>query len=66
MTEKIKADLEKLDTLRDQAQCGPEEKREGAQRAYEHLRSELLDHDQCKGCDEDAVTKEFEPGKQRG
>ena len=57
MTEKAKADLDKLDELRDLALCGPEEKREEALRAYEELRSALLDHEQCKGCDEDAVTK---------
>lgn len=59
MTEKDKADLDKLDTLRDMALCGPEEKREEAQEAYEELRSELLDHEQCNACDDDIITKEL-------
>ena len=63
MTEKVKADLEKLDTLRDLALCGPEEKREEAQQAYEELRSELLAHDQCKGCEDDKITQELRNGK---
>jgi len=55
----VKADLDKLDMLRDQALCGPEEKRDESQQAYEELRSELLDHEQCEGCDDDSVTKEL-------
>src|SRR5215217_397936 len=55
----VKADLDKLDMLRDQALCGPEEKRGQSQQAYEELRSELLDHEQCQGCDDDSITKEL-------
>ena len=58
MPEKAKADLDKLDTLRDLALCGPEEKREAYRRAYEKLRAELLDHEQCEGCEDDKPTKE--------
>ena len=59
MNENVKADLDKLDRLRDQALCGPEEKREQSQQSYEELRSELLDHEQCAGCNDDEVTKEL-------
>lgn len=59
MTKKVKADLERLDILRDQALCGPEDKREESQQAYEELRSELLAHDNCRRCDEDVVTKKL-------
>lgn len=59
MSEKVKADLDRLDMLRDQALCGPEDKREESQQAYEELRSELLAHDNCKRCDEDVVTKKL-------
>lgn len=59
MNERAKADLEKLDSLRDQALCGPEAKREAAQQAYEALRFELLDHEPCQGCDDDTITQEL-------
>lgn len=61
MNENIKADLDKLDTLRDLALCGSEEQHQEAQQAYEELRSELLEHEQCVGCDEDVITKELTP-----
>jgi hypothetical protein len=59
MSEKVKADLDRLDKLRDLALCGPEEKREEAQHAYEALRTELLDHEKCEGCDDSEITKEL-------
>jgi hypothetical protein len=59
MNENVKADLDKLDTLRDLALCGPEEQHQEVQQAYEELRSELLDHEQCKGCGEDEITKKL-------
>lgn len=59
MSEKVKADLDKLDRLRDLALCGPEDQREQSQQAYEELRAELLDHEKCGGCDETEVTKEL-------
>jgi hypothetical protein len=59
MNDNVKADLDKLDMLRDQALCGPEETRDQSQQAYEELRSELLEHEQCEGCDDDTNTKEL-------
>lgn len=63
MDKKAKADLEKLETLRDLALCGPEEKREEAHQAYEELRSKLLDHEECQRCDDDKPTKELSKDK---
>lgn len=48
MNDKAKADIEKLETLRDLALCGPEEKREQAQKEYEEFRARLLSHEQCE------------------
>lgn len=59
MSEKVKADLDKLDKLRDLAHYGPEEKRDEAQQGYEELRSELLEHEQCEACNDDIITKEL-------
>lgn len=59
MSEKVKADLDKLDKLRDLAHYGPEEKRDEAQQGYEEFRTELLEHEQCEACDDDVVTKEL-------
>jgi len=59
MNKKVKADLEKLDTLREVALCGPEEKRDEAQEEYQQLRSELLEHEPCEGCDEDKITQKL-------
>src|SRR5215208_5078362 len=59
MNGNVKSDLDKLDMLRDQALCGPEEKRDQSQQAYEELRSELLEHEQCEGCDDETITKEL-------
>jgi len=59
MSEKVKADLDKLDRLRDLALCGPEEQREESQQAYQQLRTELLDHEKCVGCDDTEITKEL-------
>lgn len=47
MKEQYKADLDKLEALREQALFGPEEKREEAQRAYEELRAQLLPTEEC-------------------
>ena len=59
MGENVKADLDKLDELRDLALCGSEENRDKAQEEYEELRAQLLDHEQCEGCEEDKPTKEM-------
>ena len=59
MNENVRADLDKLDMLRDQALCGPEEKRDQSQQAYEELRSELLEHEPHEGCKDDITTKEL-------
>jgi hypothetical protein len=48
MDEQAKADLERLETLREQALCGPEEQREKAEQAYEELRDSLFDHQACE------------------
>lgn len=63
MNDKGKADIEKLETLRELALCGPEEKRDEAQRAYEELRSKLLSHDQCETPEQTNITKELEYGR---
>lgn len=49
-------DLERLNTLRDLAQSGPEGQRGESQQAYDELRSRLLEHDWCQGCDDDSIT----------
>ena len=59
MNENVRADLDKLDMLRDQALCGPEENRDQSQQAYEELRSELLEHEPHEGCNDDKITKEL-------
>lgn len=60
MDDKGKADLEQLETLRELALCGPEDKREEAHKAYEELRAKLLSHQQCETPGEDNPTKELE------
>ncbi|MFL6214173.1 MAG: hypothetical protein ACJ74J_09820 [Blastocatellia bacterium] len=59
MNEQAKADLEKLETLREQALCGPEEQREKADQAYEELRETLFDHQACEIPDDQQETKEL-------
>ena len=59
MDDKGKADIEKLETLRELALCGSEEKRDEAQRAYEELRAKLLGHDQCETPEQTNITKEL-------
>jgi hypothetical protein len=59
MNKESRDDLEKLDALRERALCGPEGQREEAQLAYEELRSRLLEHEWCNGCDGDSVTQEL-------
>ena len=59
MNENVKADLDKLDMLRDQALCGPEEKRDQSRQAYEELRSELLEHEPREAGNDDIITKEL-------
>jgi hypothetical protein len=48
MDDQAKADLEKLETLREQALYGPQEQREAAEQAYEELRAALFDHQGCE------------------
>ena len=59
MNGNVKADLDKLDMLRDQALCGPEGKRDQSQQAYEELRSELLEREPREGRNDDIITKEL-------
>jgi len=59
MNENVRADLDKLDMLRDQALCGPEEKHDQLQQAYEELRSELLEPEPREGCNDGIITKEL-------
>ncbi len=59
MDEQAKADLEKLETLREQALCGPEDQREQAKQAYEELRDALFDHQACEIPDDHDETKEL-------
>ena len=59
MDEQAKADLEKLESLREQALCGPEEQREQAEQAYEELREALFDHQACQLPDDQKETKEL-------
>ncbi|MFP5260669.1 MAG: hypothetical protein ACLGJB_02035 [Blastocatellia bacterium] len=63
MDEKDRADLEKLETLRDLALCGPEEKRDEAQRAYEELREKLFSSEQCQTPEPDNQTKDLTYGR---
>ena len=53
MDEQSKADLEKLEILREQALCGPEDQRDAARQAYEELRTTLFNHPACEapGCE---------------
>jgi hypothetical protein len=59
MDEQAKADLERLETLREQALCGPEDQREQAKQAYEELREALFDHQACEIPDDQEKTKEL-------
>ena len=61
MDKQAKEDLEKLETLREQALCGPEEQREVAEQAYEELRTTLFDHQACELPGSEQETKEL-PG----
>jgi hypothetical protein len=63
MDEKDRADLEELETLRDLALCGPEEKRDEAQRAYEELRAKLFTNEQCEAPDQTNDTKDLIDGR---
>ena len=63
MNDKTKSDIEKLETLRDLALCGPEDGREEAHRAYEELREKLFSAAQCATPDEADVTKELHDGR---
>jgi hypothetical protein len=63
MDEKDRADLEELETLRDLALCGPEEKRDEAQRAYEELREKLFSNEQCQTPEPDNETKDLNYGR---
>lgn len=59
MDEQAKADLEKLENLREQALCGPEEEREKAEQAYEALRESLFQHQACEVPDDQQETREL-------
>ena len=59
MDDKVKSDIERLETLRELALCGPEEGREEAHQAYEELREKIFSGKQCETPDEAEVTKEL-------
>ena len=59
MDEQAKPDLERLETLREQALFGPEAEREEAQRAYETLRAALFDCQPCEVPGEHEQTAEL-------
>jgi hypothetical protein len=63
MNEEGKAEIERLETLRELALCGPEDKRDEAQRAYEELRTKLLSHEQCETPEQTNITKDLEYGR---
>lgn len=63
MDDKDRANLEKLETLRDLALCGPEEKRDEAHRAYEELREKLFSSEQCETPDQSNNTKDLTDGR---
>ncbi|HKG22112.1 MAG TPA: hypothetical protein VKC34_09450 [Blastocatellia bacterium] len=48
MDEQDKADIERMEILREQALYGPQENRDEAQKEYEKFREELLNHEQCE------------------
>ena len=48
MSEKDKSKLDELETLRELALFGEEERRDEAQKAYEKLRDELLCNEECQ------------------
>jgi hypothetical protein len=53
MDDETKADLERLETLREQALFAPEEQREEAHKAYEELREKLFPNDACQPPDQE-------------
>ena len=59
MDEQAKAELERLETLREQALCGPEEEREKAEQEYEALRESLFNYQACEIPDDQQETKEL-------
>lgn len=59
MSKESMDDLGRLNILRDLARGGPEGQRGESQQAYEELRSRLLEHDWCQGCDDDSITEEL-------
>ncbi|HKP85183.1 MAG TPA: hypothetical protein VJZ26_03745 [Blastocatellia bacterium] len=63
MNDKLKAEIQKLETLRELALCGPEEERERAHREYEELREKLFSAAQCETPDDTNVTKDLADGR---
>lgn len=63
MKDEAKAELERLDTLRELALCGPEERRDEAEKAYEELRSKLLSREQCETPEQIKITKDLDYGR---
>ena len=53
MDNRAKTDLERLETLREQALFAPEEQREEARKAYEELREKLFGNEACEAADHD-------------
>jgi hypothetical protein len=48
MKEQAKEELEKLETLREQALFGPEEQRDESEKAYQELREKLFNNEDCQ------------------
>jgi len=48
MDEEVKASMEEMEILREQALYGPQENREEAHKEYEKLREKLIGHEQCE------------------
>ena len=48
MDDQAKADVDKLETLRELALFAPEDQREAARKAYDELREKLLGNEKCE------------------
>jgi len=59
MDEQAKSELERLEILREQALCGPQEQREKAEQEYEALRESLFHHQACEVPGDQQATKEL-------
>jgi hypothetical protein len=57
MKDEVEAEPERLDTLREPALCGAEEKRDEAEKAYEELSSKLLSRERCETPEQTNITR---------